>query len=75
MLVCTFAGHREVFGLNLSRVVEVLENLLETEQEMICYVGNKGEFDAICASAVRTLKHKHPDKAISLILVLPYMEQ
>lgn len=75
MLVCTFAGHREVFGLNPSRVVKVLENLLETEQEMICYVGNKGEFDAICASAVRTLKHKHPDKAISLILVLPYMEQ
>lgn len=42
---------------------------------MTCYVGGKGEFDALCASAVRTLKHRHPDKAISLVLVLPYMEQ
>lgn len=75
MVVCTFAGHREVFGLGQSRVVEILERLLEAEQEMTCYVGGKGEFDALCASAVRTLKHRHPDKAISLVLVLPYMEQ
>ncbi|OUP55217.1 MULTISPECIES: hypothetical protein [Eubacteriales] len=74
MVVCTFAGHREVFGLGQSRVVEILERLLEAEQEMTCYVGGKGEFDALCASAVRTLKHRHPDKAISLVLVLPYME-
>ena len=74
-MVCTFAGHREVFGLGQSQVVEILERLLEAEQEMTCYVGGKGEFDAICASAVRTLKHRHPDKAISLVLVLPYMEQ
>lgn len=75
MVVCTFAGHREVFGLGQSQVVEILERLLEAEQEMTCYVGGKGEFDALCASAVRTLKHRHPDKAISLVLVLPYMEQ
>lgn len=75
MVVCTFAGHREVFGLGQSRVVEILERLLEAEQEMTCYVGGKGEFDALCVSAVRTLKHRHPDKAISLVLVLPYMEQ
>ena len=75
MIVCTFAGHREVFGLGQSQVVEILEKLLEVEQEMTCYVGGKGEFDALCASAVRTLKHQHPDKAISLVLVLPYMEQ
>ena len=75
MMVCTFAGHREVFGLGQSQVVEILERLLEAEQEMTCYVGGKGEFDALCASAVRTLKHRHPDKAISLVLVLPYMEQ
>ena len=39
MVVCTFAGHREVFGLGQSRVVEILERLLEAEQEMTCYVG------------------------------------
>lgn len=41
MVVCTFAGHREVFGLGQSRVVEILERLLEAEQEMTCYVGGK----------------------------------
>ena len=35
MVVCTFAGHREVFGLGQSRVVEILERLLEAEQEML----------------------------------------
>ena len=69
MIVCTFAGHREVFGLGQSQVVEILERLLEAEQAMTCYVGGTGEFDSLCASAVRTLKHQHPDKAISLVLV------
>ena len=31
MVVCTFAGHREVFGLGQSRVVDILERLLEAE--------------------------------------------
>lgn len=42
MMVCTFAGHREVFGLGQSQVVEILERLLEAEQEMTCYVGGQG---------------------------------
>lgn len=75
MIVCTFAGHRKIFGFRQQQVIETLEKLLETEQKMICYVGGKGEFDTLCASAVRTLKRRHPDKTIRLILVLPYMEQ
>lgn len=75
MFVCTFTGHRKIFGSSQQQVMEALETLLETEQDMICYVGGKGEFDTLCASAVRTLKHRHPDKTIRLILVLPYMEQ
>lgn len=74
-MVCTFAGHREAFGLGQSPVVRALENLLETEQEMICYVGGMGEFDELCASAVRALKRRHTDKEIRLVLVLPYMSQ
>lgn len=74
-MVCTFAGHREVFGLNESQVVRTLERLLESEHELICYVGGMGQFDFLCANAVRTLKHRHPEKTITLILVLPYMKQ
>lgn len=75
MMVCTFAGHREIFGLSQSKVIEILEYLLESEQELTCYVGGMGEFDSLCASAVRFLKRHHPEKSITLILVLPYMKQ
>lgn len=53
-MICTFAGHREVFGLSQWPVVEALETLLSTEQELICYEGGMGEFDRLCACAVRT---------------------
>ena len=39
MIVCTFAGHRKIFGFRQQQVIETLEKLLETEQKMICYVG------------------------------------
>ena len=74
-MICTFAGHREVFGLSQWPVVEALETLLSTEQELICYEGGMREFDRLCACAVRTLKSRHQDKRIRLILVLPYMYQ
>lgn len=75
MVTCTFAGHRDIFDLDQSRVVEILERLLKVKQKMTCYVGDKGNFDALCANAVRALKRRHPDKEITLILTLPYMEQ
>ena len=74
-MICTFAGHREIFGFNQSHLMEILESILESEQELICYVGGMGEFDSLCANAVRVLKHRHPEKNILLILVLPYMKQ
>lgn len=74
-MVCTFVGHRTVFGLKQERILEILESLLEEEKSLVCLVGGMGEFDKPAACAVRTLKSRHPDKTISLVLVLPYMEQ
>ena len=74
-MICTFAGHREVFGFNQSQLMEILESILKSEQELTCYVGGMGEFDSLCSNAVRVLKHRHPEKNIILILVLPYMKQ
>ena len=74
-MICTFAGHREIFGFDQSHLMEILESILESEQELTCYVGGMGEFDSLCANAVRVLKHRHPEKNILLILVLPYMKQ
>ena len=66
-MICTFAGHREIFGFNQSHLMEILESILESEQELICYVGGMGEFDSLCANAVRVLKHRHPEKNIMVI--------
>lgn len=74
-MTCTFVGHRMVFGLKQEQILEILEKLTETETSLTCMVGGMGEFDDLSACAVRTLKSRHPDKAISLVLVLPYMEQ
>lgn len=75
MVTCTFAGHREIFGMRDTEIIEILETLLENETDMTCYVGAMGEFDALCAGAVRSLKQRHKDKNIALIMVLPYMQQ
>ena len=75
MITCTFAGHRETFGMDNIEIIKILEILLKNETEMICYVGNMGEFDAICASAVRTLKQQNTNKNIRLVMVSPYMQQ
>ena len=75
MVTCTFAGHREIFGMRDTEIIEILEKLLENETDMTCYVGAMGEFDALCAGAVRSLKQRHKDKNIALVMVLPYMQQ
>lgn len=75
MAVCTFAGHRNVFGGVSDRVVEQLEKILSKERSLECLVGGMGEFDSICTKAVQTLKREYPARNISLTLVLPYMSQ
>ena len=54
MVVCTFAGHREVFGLGQSQVVEIFERLLEVEQEMTCYVGGNRNMFCYIAPKCKT---------------------
>ena len=35
-MICTFAGHREIFGFDRSHLMEILESILESEQELGC---------------------------------------
>lgn len=76
MIVCTFAGHREVYKANIS---ERLDNAIEevlTSGDCFCFlVGGMGDFDSLCAGAVRKAKRKHPEKQITLDLILPYLTQ
>ena len=74
MTVCTFAGHREVYQTKISdKLDEALAKIIETDDSFIFLVGGMGDFDGMCSSAVRRAKKKHPDKRISLELVLPYL--
>lgn len=75
MAVCTFAGHRNVFGSVSDCVIEQLKKILSKERSLECLVGGMGEFDVICAKAVQRLKREYPTHDISLTLVLPYMSQ
>jgi len=76
LLTITFAGHREVYQSDIPHRLDALLDKLAAEQdELTFYVGGMGEFDSLAASAVRGLKHRHPEKQISLVLVEPYMKQ
>ena len=74
MLSCTFAGHRNLFLPDADRKIETaLDGLIARDETFVFYTGGMGEFDSKCTSAVRAAKHRHHDKEIRLILVLPYM--
>ena len=70
--VCTFAGHRQVFEPKIEeRVKETLESLTGRGRRLVFLCGGMGQFDALCAGAVRWLKKKHPEKDIQLYINSP----
>lgn len=74
MVSCTFAGHREIFALDIERQIKtVIEGILPEDNTFVFYSGDMGEFDKMCSSAVRSIKRCHPKLDISLVAVLPYM--
>lgn len=63
MTVCTFAGHREVFQVNISDKLDAaICKIIETDNSFHFLVGGMGNFDGLCASAVRRAKKKYPEK-------------
>lgn len=76
MITCTFAGHREVYQSHISEKLEQeIEKILDLDESFRFLVGGMGDFDGLCASAVRKAKRSHPEKQISLELVMPYLTQ
>ena len=76
MLTCTFAGHAEVYAADIDeKLNSVIERLLTGEDEAVFYVGGRGEFDSMAATAVRAARSRHRDKKIQLYLVEPYMSK
>ncbi len=73
MVICAFAGHRDVFQPGVaSRLTAELEKLLQTDDAFLFLTGGMGEFDGLATRAVHAVKRRHPEKRITLALVLPY---
>lgn len=73
MTTCTFLGHREIYASGVDeRLAVEMEKLLQTDSEFTFLTGGMGQFDGMGAGAVRAAKRRHPEKQITLALVLPY---
>ena len=70
---CCFAGHSKLYGTNdmYNKLISLIERLIKEEDVSEFWVGNYGDFDRLCAGAVRNVKRKHPH--IELNLVIPYL--
>ena len=77
MTTCTFAGHREVYQADVGKALDAaISSILGNGDDSYTFlVGGMGDFDGLCAGAVRAAKRRHPDKQITLALVEPYMKQ
>ena len=74
MTTCVFSGHREVYQSGIeARLDAEIEKLLQTDKEFLFLNGGMGQFDSMGAGAVLAAKRRHPEKCITLALVLPYM--
>ncbi len=75
MITCVFLGHREVYHPEIAEHLKVeIEKLLMTDKEFTFLTGGMGQFDDMSASAVIAAKRRHPEKSITLALVLPYLK-
>ena len=73
MHICTFAGHSFVFSATVEdHLRDEIEAYLFDKDEASFYVGGRGEFDGMAATAVRAAKARHRDKKIQLYLIEPY---
>lgn len=69
MKSCFMFGHADAPDSIMPRLVEAIENCYSTGIRCF-YVGNRGRFDSIAASAVKRAKLRHPD--IRMYLLLAY---
>ena len=63
MLCCSFAGHRNVFIPDIDRkIAAALDTIMGKDDTFVFYTGGMGEFDSKCSSAVRSARHRFPEK-------------
>ncbi len=67
MSACTFFGHRECFGLDVSALKSAIEGLIGKGVDAF-YVGNQGQFDGMVFSCLKELEKAYPHIAICVVL-------
>ena len=70
MLVCTFFGHRDCFGLDAAVVRGAIEELIQQGVEEFL-VGHQGQFDGMVRRCLKSLKVQYPQ--IKYWVVLAYL--
>ena len=70
MLVCTFFGHRECYGLNGEVLRSAVEDRISKGVDTF-YVGNQGQFDSMVYSYLKQLRKEYP--YIQICVVLAYL--
>ena len=69
MIRCIFAGHRDVCGVRVEDITEVLEEIIQyAESPIECFVGGMGKFDFVrsgSASAEKIIQEKEEDYQFS----------
>ena len=71
--ICTFAGHKEIYGTSTlqEKLKKEIINLIEQYGVNTFYNGGKGGFDWLCAECINELKNDYP--FIKSYLILAYM--
>ncbi len=69
---CCFAGHSEIYDVNVEEITRIAAvKLIEECMVREFWVGNYGQYDKLAASIVRKLKKQYTH--IKLVLVIPYL--
>lgn len=67
-MICTFFGHKDCpFSIKESVKTEI-RNLIEHYKVNEFYIGNQGNFDSLCVSALKELQTEYPFIKYSVVL-------
>ena len=67
MMVCTFFGHSDCYGLDSQVLREAIEKLIMAGVDTF-YVGHQGHFDSMAASCLSQLAETYPNISYSVVL-------
>ena len=71
MKICTFFGHRTVYGHVELKLKQTISDLIINENVDQFYVGNNGEFDSRVYACLKKLKNTYTN--IKIFVILAYL--